>query len=268
MSLRLGDIVYSNCFPVHSKFLDQLPPDGVALVHGVPSVLNEMLARGDIDVSPCSSIEYARHADRYRLLPDVVIGSNTAVRSILLVGAPPDALDGGVVALTTASATSVVLLKVLLRIRWRVTPRFVWFDQARDDPFAMGAEAALYIGDLALDPHLHADAQSRVDLGAEWYAETEMPFAFALWQASGGSQAALMALASALVDSREYWRVNHTELATRHAARFNLDPAVLDVYWQGLEFNLDERMIEGVRTFYKLAFEIGEIPAVPPLVWI
>jgi predicted solute-binding protein len=150
--LRLGHIVYSNCFPVHARFIDQAPPEGVVLAQGVPSVLNDMLAHGDIDVAPCSSIEYARHAERYRLLPEVVIGSRGAVGSILLVGAPPAALDGAVVALTTSSATSVCLLKILLRVRWRVMPRFVWFDQGRHDPFAMGAAAALYIGDLALDP--------------------------------------------------------------------------------------------------------------------
>lgn len=100
-----------------------------------------MLARGDIDVAPCSSIEYARHAERYRLLPEVVIGSRGAVGSILLVGAPPAALDGAVVALTTSSATSVCLLKILLHVRRRVMPRFVWFDQGRHDPLAMGAAA-------------------------------------------------------------------------------------------------------------------------------
>lgn len=266
--LRLGHIVYSNCFPVHARFLDQAPPPGVALVRGVPSVLNELLARGEIDVAPCSSIEYARHAERYRLVPEVVIGSRGAVRSILLVGAPPHALDGDLVALTTASATSVALLKILLQVRWGVRPRFLWFDQGRHDPFAMGAAAALYIGDLALNPDLHADAESRVDLGAEWNAETGLPFAFALWQVNGGSTAALRALASALVESREYGRANRAALAERHAASFNVEPLVLEAYWNGLQFNLDQPMLDGVRAFYRLAFEVGEIPAVPPLVWI
>ncbi len=60
--LRLGHIVYSNCFPVHARFIDQAPPAGVTLTHGVPSRLNELLGRGEIDVAPCSSIEYARDA--------------------------------------------------------------------------------------------------------------------------------------------------------------------------------------------------------------
>ena len=55
----------------------------------------------------------------------------------------------------TASATSVVLLKVLLRLRWGVRPRFRWFDQAAEDPFAAGADAALFIGDVALRADLY-----------------------------------------------------------------------------------------------------------------
>src|SRR5690606_13288757 len=113
--LRLGNIVYSNCFPVHARLLDRPRPDDPRLVEGIPSLLNGLLARGELDVSPSSSIEYARHAERYRILPDLVIGSRGAVRSILLLGdRPPEELGGRTVALPTASATSVVPLKILL----------------------------------------------------------------------------------------------------------------------------------------------------------
>jgi chorismate dehydratase len=266
--LRLGHIVYSNCFPVHARFIHDAPPPGVSLMAGVPSLLNDLLARGVIDVAPSSSIEYARHGGRYRLLPDVVIGSRGAVNSILLVGAPPEMLEGKVVALPTASATSVVLLKILLRTRWRVAPRFTWFDQAADNPFALGAAAALYIGDIALRPDLHPRAPARVDLGAEWYAETGLPFAFALWQAGGGSAAALRTLLNALVDSRAFWRERRSDLAERHAATFGLSARALEKYWSGLQFELDASMVEGLRAFYRMAVEIGEIGAAPSLEWI
>ena len=102
-----------------------------------------MLASGEIDVAPCSSIEFARHADGYRVLPDLVIGSRGPVRSILFLSdRDPASLAGERVAIPTASATSVVLLKILLKIRWGVTPETFWFDQATEDPFARGASAA------------------------------------------------------------------------------------------------------------------------------
>jgi predicted solute-binding protein len=57
-------------------------------------------------------------------------------------------------------------------------------------------------------------------------------------------------------------------LAERYAARFGMDPPVLDRYWADLSFDLDESMLEGLRLFYRLAAEIGEISRAPDLRWI
>ena len=267
-SLRLGHISYSNCFPVHARLLDQPAPSDPRLVEGIPSRLNGLLARGEIEVAPSSSIEYARHAERYRILPDLVIGARGAVRSILLVGdRPPTELDGRRVALPSASATSVVLLKVLLRLRWNVRAEFFWFDQAREDPFAAGASAALFIGDVALDPRLHPAQPVRHDLGSEWAEHTGLPFAFAVWQAGGGSPEALRALHALLLESRAYALARLDDLAHRHAHRFGLPQEMLAPYWRGLSYDLDPAMVEGLRTFYRLAVEIGELERAPELRW-
>ena len=268
-TLRLGHITYSNCFPVHARVIDCGAPEGVEVVEGVPSHLNGLLERGEIDVAPSSSIEYARHADRYRILPDLVIGSRGPVRSILFLSRRhPSELAAATVAMPTASATSVVLLKILLEKRWGVKPRTVWFDQARDDPFAGGAEAALFIGDVALRGDLHPHLPFRYDLGAEWWEETGLPFAFAVWQAAGGSSAQLRALHRALVESRAWGLAERTRLAAKYAAHFGFAPEFLDAYWAGLSFDLDGAMVEGLRTYYRLAAEIGEIPAAPELRWV
>lgn len=264
--LRLGHIVYSNCFPVHARLLDQGAPGWIEIVEGVPGHLNGLLERGEIDVAPCSSIEFARNAERYRVLPDLVIGSRGPVRSIVFATTrPPGELDGALVAMPTASATSVVLLKVLLRLRWGVRPRFRWFDQAGEDPFAAGADAALFIGDVALRKDLYPHVPLRLDLGAEWWDHTGLPFAFAVWQAGGGSDDALRRLHATLLESRAYGQVNRAALAARWAARFGFSPAFLDRYWADLSYELDGPMLEGLTTFYRLAAEVGEIPRAPRL---
>ncbi|HVC21631.1 MAG TPA: menaquinone biosynthesis protein [Vicinamibacterales bacterium] len=266
--LRLGHILYSNCFPVHAGLIDRGLPPGVSLVRGIPSDLNRQLAAGALDVAPSSSIEFARHADRYRILPDLVIGSRGPVQSILLIGRPPQALDGRRVALSTASATSVVLLKILCRVRWNVRPEFFPFDQIREDPFAAGAEAALFIGDVALRPDLRPQAEARIDLGREWNEQTGLPFAFAVWQVSGGEPAALRRLHAALIESRAYGLTHGRELAQRHAGAFGLPAPFLEQYWANLAFVLDEPMQEGLKQFYRLAVEAGELPAAPALRWL
>jgi chorismate dehydratase len=264
--LRLGHITYSNCFPVHAGVLDRPAPPWLSVVEGVPSALNRRLEAGEIDVAPCSSIEFARNADRYRILPDLVIGSRGPVRSILLLSKrDPGALDGRLVALPTASATSVVLLKILLRQRWGTDPRFAWFDQATEDPFAAGAEAALFIGDVALRPGLHAGVAHRLDLGAVWAEHTGLPFAFAIWQAASGSDDALRRLHGTLVASRAYGAANRNALADRFAGRFGFPAAFLARYWGDLSYVLDGAMLDGLAAFYAMAAGIGEIPCAPAL---
>ncbi|MBA4159050.1 MAG: menaquinone biosynthesis protein [Gemmatimonadetes bacterium] len=268
-TLRLGHITYSNCFPVHARLIDRPRPDDPALIEGVPSYLNGLLDAGRIDVAPCSSIEFARHARHYRILPDLVIGSRGPVRSILLLGdRPPAELQGRAVGLPTASATSVVLLKILLRVRWGVEPRFFWFDQATEDPFRGGADAALFIGDVALRPGLQPHKEVRLDLGAEWRDETGLPFAFAVWQVGSGSTPAMRDLHRKLRESRSYGAERRGELAERYAARFGFAAPMLDAYWRDLSFDLDTEMEEGLRTFYRLAAELGEIPEAPVLQWV
>lgn len=268
-ALRLGHIIYSNCFPVHARLMDCAPPPGIDIVQGVPGVLNGMLDRGEIDVAPCSSIEYARHPEGYRILPDLVIGSRGPVRSILFLSRvdPAELGDDATVAMPTASATSVVLLKILLAKKWGVRPKTVWFDQAKEDPFAAGADAALFIGDVALRDGLYPGLPHRYDLGEVWWNTTGLPFAFAVWQAAGGSDDQLRELHRALVDSRAYGYEHRRDLAVRWAEHFGFTPDFLDSYWAGLSFELDAPMLEGLRTYYRYAAEIGEIPQAPELRW-
>ncbi len=267
--LRIGNIIYSNCFPVHSRLIDQPREDDPILVNGIPSELNGLLAAGEIDVSPSSSIEYARHANDYRILPDLVIGSRGAVRSILLVSdLAPTEFGGKTIALPTASATSVVLLKILLRVRWNIHAEFVWFDQSRDDPFAMGASAALFIGDVALRPQLYPEKRVRLDLGEEWWDETGLPFAFAVWQATGGTDQELTELHGRLKESRSYARANSEGLAAKYAQHFAIPADLLHDYWHALSFTLDEAMREGLERYYSLAAEVGEIRRAPAIRWL
>src|SRR5438045_3166574 len=108
----------------------------VEQIQGVPTDLNRRLLDGEIDVAPISSIEYARNADRLRLLPRLCVASEGAVDSIQLVSRT--SLERiRTVAVTPESATSVVLTKVLL-------------PDADHVPLGEDAEAKLLIGDAAL----------------------------------------------------------------------------------------------------------------------
>lgn len=236
-------------------------------MRGVPAELNEALAAGAIDAAPCSSIEYARHAADYRILPRHAIGAVGAVRSILLESRGPlDRLDGATVAVPTASATSVVLLRVLLEQRLGVRPRYEWYEQARGgDPLADGAAAALRIGDVALGRRAPAD-RLVTDLGAAWTDWTGLPFAFAVWQVRRELEPGRVRRLIALLDESRRWFARHREeLASRHAPRFGLAPHQLLSYWASLRFDFDEAMQRGLLHFFRCAAELGEAAAVATL---
>lgn len=264
--IRLGHIDYSNCIPVHAMLLEAAPPD-VRLVPGVPSRLNRALADGAIDAAPCSSIEYARHAAEYRILPLHAIGSRGAVQSILLESTvAPQALDGRAVAVPSASATSVVLLRILLEVRLGIRPAYHWYEQeSAADPGADGAAAVLRIGDVALR-RVPEPGRIVTDLGAEWTAWTGLPFAFAVWQVRRELEpAAVRRLALLLAESRAWFLARRQELARRHAPAFGLTADRLLDYWASLRFDFDDAMQQGLLHFYRLAAGLGEAPATTAL---
>ena len=78
--IRLGRISYVNMAPVFYG----LEAD-VEEVSGVPTELSRMLLDGELDIAPIPSIEYARNADRLRILPRLCVSSEGAVDSIQLV---------------------------------------------------------------------------------------------------------------------------------------------------------------------------------------
>jgi len=61
---------------------------------------------------------------------------------------------------------------------------------------------------------------------------------------------------------------NRAALAAKYAAHFGFTPDFLDAYWSGLSFDLDQPMIDGLRAYYRMAAEIGEIPSAPELRWL
>ena len=82
--IRLGRISYVNMAPVFFRLEAEAHE-----VQGVPTALNRQLISGELDIAPISSIEYARHADRLRILPRLCVSSEGAVDSIQLVSKTP-----------------------------------------------------------------------------------------------------------------------------------------------------------------------------------
>ncbi len=265
--LTLGHITYANCLPVHAGILSGAVPFPFRLVRGIPTELNRLLHEGALDVSPSSSIEYALHAGRYRILPGFSITSRTEALSIILESrVPVEELSSRTVALTTASATSVVLLRIILELFHGVLPRYQEYEQGREEPYAQ-ADAVLTIGDLALQraaapafPHVY-------DLGALWHQRTGLPFVFALWQVNYHKrlEQELGRLYDVLQASKEYGLARLDPLAGVHAAEFGMAPEALLRYWRTFSYDLGPEEQKGLLACYGHAADLGVIRSVPEL---
>src|SRR6266700_4796832 len=125
--MRIGRIGYINCAPVYGAIDRGIValPHGGELVTGTPAELTDLLVAGELDVSVISAVEYARHAKDLVLLPDLAISCDGPVRSVALFSKRPvTELDDRTVLLTASSRTSVGLLELLCRDRWKVRPHF------------------------------------------------------------------------------------------------------------------------------------------------
>jgi len=263
--IRLGNIAFSNCYPIHARVLEGDRPRWLSVTDGPPNELNRMLADGRLDVAPSSSVELARHPRSYRVLAGLCIGSDGPVESIILVSrAPLRELGGAVVALPTASATSSVMARILLG-RLGVEPVWADFDQGSSDPVRDGsATAALFIGDAAL--RLSSDpGDLRIDLGFEWTSWTGLPFVYALWHVREPVVAdpRIAELHRRFLAARDGLPAAGPRLAERAQGRFRIPAERLAAYWKTVRYRLDARMLEGLGRFYELAAEAGLIEGVP-----
>jgi chorismate dehydratase len=243
--IRLGRISYVNMAPVFYRV--EAPFSEVA---GVPTALNRALLAGECDLAPISSIEYARNAERLRILPRLCVSSEGAVESIQLVTRMPLERVRRV-AVTPESATSVVLTKALL-------------PEAEHVPLSEPADAKLLIGDAALQSAFE-DPTPHYDLGRLWLERTGLPMVFAVWAAPEPVAEGVAELETALVQSVRLARAEPERLAHEASARYGYPAGFLARYFEKLRYRFGPRERAGLLTFLELAHEAGELDVVPEL---
>ncbi|PKQ29409.1 MAG: ABC transporter substrate-binding protein [Actinobacteria bacterium HGW-Actinobacteria-10] len=271
MRPRLGHIQFINCLPLYYGMVksgDMLLD--VELVKAAPADLAGRILDGELEVAPIPAIEYARHADRFLLLPDIAISSDGEVQSILLISKlAADRLDGMTVALTNTSRTSQVLARVLLEKHWGVKPDYI--EMPPDLPAMLrDADAALLIGDEAIRTYWQPPQGLHLyDLGAEWKSWTGLPMVYAVWAARADYAAeqpeAVAAVSDALSGSLSYCRA-HLDDISDYAARYeSFGAEKFRSYFDALQFRFESRYREGLKRYLTEAAAIGQLDSVPEI---
>ena len=243
--IRLGRISYVNMAPVFHR----LEAD-VEEVTAVPTELTRMLLDEELDIAPIPSIDYARNADRLRILPRLCVSSEGAVDSIQLVTRIPFGQVRSV-AVTPESATSVVLTRILL-------------PKAEIVPLGLDADATLLIGDAALKS-AYEDPTPHYDLGRLWLEKTGLPMVFAVWAAMEPVADGLVELEHALVASVRLARSEPERLARQASEIYGYPPGFLARYFEKLRYSFGPRERAGLYTFLEMARDVGALEHVPEL---
>ena len=258
--LTLGVIDYLNCQPINWRIAEHLP--GVRLFNGVPTELNRGLLDGCLAIAPISAYEYALHAADLLVVPELSIATLGAVNSVNVFSWRPDPreLDGAIVALTTHSATSVNLLRVLCERHYLIVPE--WRSMPPDfDAMLAACDAALMIGDKAL---IEATLRRRLpprglpylfDLGDEWLKLTGLPFTFALWcvRRDQAADVAAAGIVPALHAAKAAGLQHIDAIADAYSPRLDLPAGVCAKYLRDLRYDLTGADLDGLRLFLEWA---------------
>ena len=258
--IRLGSVNYLNCRPlVYGLGGDRDPL--FTLRFDPPSKCAALLEAGDIDLGLIPTIAYAdRRGDC--IVPGVAIASDGPVASVALFTRRPVA-EVRSIALDTSSRTSVALTRILCARRFGISPAFA---PHSPDLSSMLAEhdAALVIGDPALlvDHKAISEDIDKIDLGQTWTEMTGLPFVWAFWSGRAGAanteavgrlqgaKSAGIQVSDALADDYVSDTPQYRALA-RHYLR------------EHIKFDLGDRMLAGLRAYYREAASLGLIASAP-----
>ena len=114
----IGRVEFVNCEPLFYN----IDPSWKVLP-APPAWLTGHLLRKDCILAPIPAADYARHHKELVLVPDIAISSKGEVGSVLLLGTMKLS-EMKSIALPTDSATSVALLKFLLKTH-KLSPKLV-----------------------------------------------------------------------------------------------------------------------------------------------
>lgn len=270
MSVRLGKIGYLNVLPLYYPMENGIIDNDFEIVSGPPSHLNRLMDAGELDVSAASSIEYARHPEKYYLVPDIAIGSRGPVQSVLLLSRRPvKKLAGETILVSAQTHTSAALLKVLLAEHWNIKTEFETGDATSMLKEGKRPEAILAIGDEALNLRYHPDYPHRTDLGEAWRELTNLPFIFGVWivqrESYESSKEQVKAACKAMLAAKRWGQENISDICILAAEHSCLDDREMCSYFDGLVYDLGEEQKTGLKLFYDHLKNNGIIETVPEL---
>lgn len=256
----IGSVPFLNAVPL-TWALPRLGFDG-RLVYGTPAQLAEWLQQGAIDVGLIPVAQYLRGVGEV-LIDRLGIAADGVVRSVAVFSHQPLTAPR-TIAVDAGSRSSVLLLQVLLRWRWGLTPQLVPMEPDLERMLAV-TDSALLIGDAALRASLNTQLHAW-DLAAAWKEWTGLPFVFAAWVARDEEVARKIAPLLFAAHAEGVRRL--PTIVAEEAERRHLPAEVVQHYLtEHIRHTLSEVHHEAVQRFARAAAEIGALSTVRTIRW-
>lgn len=252
---------YLNTAPLIWSFIHGSQRDAVNLfTDTAPGRCGEMLARHEVDAALVPVIEYQRMSDAI-IVPDVCVGSRSAVLSVVLATRRNNLKKVERVALDNSSRTSVALVKIIFREFLGFEPRW---ETSHPDLKSMltHADAALIIGDPAMK--IPRDQFRVFDLATLWHEFTGFGFVFAMWMAREDRVDKVGEVDFA--GARDEGLAHLDEIAAETEPQLGLSPNEIKAYLtENIAFQMDEDMKGGLELYFELALKHKLIAVAEPL---
>jgi len=260
---RLAASSYLNSAPLIWSFLHGPHRGRIYFVEAVPARCAELLADAAVEGALVPVIEYQRIACGY-LVPNVCVGSQREVLSVVLVSKNKQIENIRSVVLDESSRTSATLVKVIFREFLQHEPE--WTTRAPNlEEMLDKNDAALIIGDPGMTfPRRGLNVW---DMASLWREHTGLGFVFAMWMVRDEAieRARMVDFSSA----RDEGVAHIQEIVRDYQDKIPMRVDELRNYLtENIVFNVDESMEKGLRLYFELAFKHGLIERVKPLRFI
>lgn len=268
---NVGHINYLNCLPL-TYTLTKQPSSIFRLTQAVPSQLNQAIINNQLDISPVSSIIYAKNFDKLMILPNISIMADGPVRSIILVSKKKiEDISTDKILLTAQSATSHCLLKIIMHKQYQAKPQYSIQKLSPLNPIPQeDITATLFIGDDALYLKYHQqDDLYYYDLGEQWKKLTHLCMVYAVWVVNRNFAQNYPEQTKQIqqyIKNGFSWGFNNLSQAiTELASQKPFDYKQLNEYLHVIQWKLNDEQLEALSLFYQYAYELKLISKLPTL---
>jgi chorismate dehydratase len=235
----------------------------VDFIEAVPSRCARYLAEKEVEVALIPVIEYQRIPGGL-LVPDVCVGSQKEVLSVVLVSKNSELDQIRTVALDESSRTSATLVKIIFREFLKREP--TWTTCSPDLAEMLDQnDAALIIGDPGMS--FPRTGLKVWDMAQLWRNYTGLGFVFAMWMVR--DEAADKARRVDFATARDEGVSQIEQIVCEYQSRIPMSLEDLRKYLtENIVFRVDDSMKQGLGLYYELAFKHQLIESVKPLRFI